>query len=349
MRSRCSIACIIPPVLLEELARRASDEERDALLRTLSLDASLRTARVHNSLTAARVNRATIRQSVTAGQPQRTIYDCQGLEPPSNPDQVRAEGDPPSEDVTVNEAYDGLGDTYAFFWDQFRRDSIDDEGMPLHGWVHYGFEYDNAFWDGEEMVFGDGEDVRPLHQVARRHRPRADPRRDRARGGPAVPQPVRRAQRVGLRRLRQPRQAVQARPGRRPGRLADRRRPRQARLPGQGAALDGRAGHRLGRRQPARAHGRLRADDERQRRRPHQLGHPQQGVRRAVAGAGRPAWEKAGRIWYETLRDPLVRGTRPSASSRAARRRRRGSSTAPAATRSTPSPRAWDGVGVSAL
>jgi hypothetical protein len=48
MRKRCSIACIVPPVLLEELARRGSAEEREALLRTLSLDASLRLARVHN-------------------------------------------------------------------------------------------------------------------------------------------------------------------------------------------------------------------------------------------------------------------------------------------------------------
>ena len=157
MRTRCSIACIIPPVLLEELARRGSPEERDAALRTLSLDASLRIARVHNALVRAPVNRATVRQSVTAGQPQRTIFDCHGLEPPSDPDQVRAEGDPPSDDVAVNEAYDGLGDTYAFFWDQYRRDSIDDQGMPLHGWVHYGRDYDNAFWDGEEMVFGDGK------------------------------------------------------------------------------------------------------------------------------------------------------------------------------------------------
>ena len=156
MRTRCSIACIIPPVLLEELARRGSPEERDAALRTLSLDAGLRTARVHNALVRAPANRTTVRQSATAGQPQRTIFDCHGLEPPSNPDLVRAEGDPPSDDVAVNEAYDGLGDTYAFFWDRYRRDSIDDQGMPLHGWVHYGRDYDNAFWDGEQMVFGDG-------------------------------------------------------------------------------------------------------------------------------------------------------------------------------------------------
>jgi Zn-dependent metalloprotease len=157
MRTHCSIACIIPPVLLEELARRGNEDVRDAALRTLALDASLRHARTHNALARPVANFATVRQSVTAGQPQRTIYDCHGTEPPSNPDQVRAEGETASDDVTVNEAYDGLGDTYKFYWDQFKRDSIDDRGMPLHGWVHYGRDYDNAFWDGDEMVFGDGK------------------------------------------------------------------------------------------------------------------------------------------------------------------------------------------------
>jgi Zn-dependent metalloprotease len=153
---RCSIACIIPPVLLEELARRGNDEERDAALKTLSIDATLRTTRVHNSLVAAPANRATVLQGVSPGSPSRSIFDCENQEPVQNPKLVRSEGDPAGDDEAVNEAYDGLGDTYGFYWEQFRRDSIDDQGMPLHGWVHYGQGYDNAFWDGEEMVFGDG-------------------------------------------------------------------------------------------------------------------------------------------------------------------------------------------------
>jgi Zn-dependent metalloprotease len=157
MRTRCSIACIIPPVILEDLARRGTAEERDAALRSLSIDATIRLARTHNALVGATVNRATVLQSVTAGQPQRTIYDCHGQQPVTDPEVVRREGDPDGEDPAVNEAYDGLGATYDFYWQQFRRDSIDDQGMPLHGWVHYGQDYDNAFWDGEEMVFGDGK------------------------------------------------------------------------------------------------------------------------------------------------------------------------------------------------
>ncbi len=157
MARRCSIACIIPPVVLEELARRGSDEDRDAALRTLSVDATLRTARVHNSLVGAAVNSTTVTQSVTPGAPARTIYDCHGEEPTIGIAPVREEGSPASGDVTVDEAYDGFGDTYGFYWNRFQRDSIDGQGMPLHGWVHYGQGYDNAFWDGSEMVFGDGK------------------------------------------------------------------------------------------------------------------------------------------------------------------------------------------------
>ena len=39
----------------------------------------------------------------------------------------------------------------------YGRNSIDDEGLPLDATVHYGRRYDNAFWNGQQMVFGDGD------------------------------------------------------------------------------------------------------------------------------------------------------------------------------------------------
>ena len=156
MSHRHSVACIIPPNLLERLARQGN-RQRDSALRTMSIDSTLRTTRVHNALVSRASNRTSVLQSVTPGKPARTIFDCQNKLPVSNPKVVRREGSRASKDITVNEAYDGLGDTYAFYWEQFQRDSIDDQGMPLHGWVHYGDAYDNAFWDGSEMVFGDGD------------------------------------------------------------------------------------------------------------------------------------------------------------------------------------------------
>ena len=36
------------------------------------------------------------------------------------------------------------------------RDSINNAGMVIKSYVHYGVGYQNAFWDGAEMVYGDG-------------------------------------------------------------------------------------------------------------------------------------------------------------------------------------------------
>ena len=70
---------------------------------------------------------------------------------------VRGEGDPDTGDVAVTEAYDGLGDTWALYAEAFERNSLDARGLPLRASVHYGRDYDNAFWDGTQMVFGDGD------------------------------------------------------------------------------------------------------------------------------------------------------------------------------------------------
>lgn len=70
---------------------------------------------------------------------------------------VRAEDDEPVADTSVNEAFDGLGATFEMLLSAFGRNSLNDAGAPLDATVHYGIDYDNAFWDGERMVFGDGD------------------------------------------------------------------------------------------------------------------------------------------------------------------------------------------------
>ncbi|MBK8024760.1 MAG: M4 family metallopeptidase [Chloroflexi bacterium] len=70
---------------------------------------------------------------------------------------VRTEGRPPTGDPAVDEAYDGLGLAYRFFREVFGRYSVDDCDLPLVATVHYSSKYSNAFWNGEQMVFGDGD------------------------------------------------------------------------------------------------------------------------------------------------------------------------------------------------
>jgi Zn-dependent metalloprotease len=90
------------------------------------------------------------------GQISRSIYDAQGAEALPGI-LVLTEGEPGTDDASISEAYDGLGSTFALFWEVFARDSIDDRSAPLDATVHYGNHYDNAFWDGTRMVFGDGD------------------------------------------------------------------------------------------------------------------------------------------------------------------------------------------------
>lgn len=159
MTHRCNpLHCIVPPVLLERIATSGSKKQRERALKTIMRDHSLRTARIQSALTRGDTSRRVgALGAERAGQPQRTIHDAGGTENVDGPI-VRTEGQDPTGDPAVDEAYDGLGDTHRLLWEVFERDSIDDEGKPLKGAVHFGQQYGNAFWDGQRMVFGDGDD-----------------------------------------------------------------------------------------------------------------------------------------------------------------------------------------------
>jgi Zn-dependent metalloprotease len=150
-----SVHCsIVPPYLLRRIATQqeprlsgAAEAARKALLHV-------------NTFQAARAEPSPLAFpgmiGAKPGPPERTIYDAMSLEQlPGSP--VRKEGKPPTGDAATDEAYDGLGHTHRLYADAFGRDSIDGRGLPLEASVHYGQRYDNAFWDGRQMVFGDGD------------------------------------------------------------------------------------------------------------------------------------------------------------------------------------------------
>jgi Zn-dependent metalloprotease len=157
MTVRCAHHCILPPSLLRGLARSDEEALRDAALNALALDGRFRLARAESAARLFRLPKS-VTFSRIGGQPQRTIYDQQGSESQTPGAVMRVEGQAPSADQAANQAYDGLGATYLFYWTVFERDSIDDAGMPLLGLTHYGRRYPNAFWDGAgHMFFGDGD------------------------------------------------------------------------------------------------------------------------------------------------------------------------------------------------
>src|SRR3954447_10396489 len=84
----------------------------------------------------------------------RTIYNANGSTTTGT--FARGEGDPATGNRDVDAAYDWTGATYDYYASTFGRDSYDGAGAELVSFVHYGVGYQNAFWDGAEMVYGDG-------------------------------------------------------------------------------------------------------------------------------------------------------------------------------------------------
>ena len=143
------IACILPPHILRSIVERGSPRQRAWALQAIAVSERMRGRRelLGDIATAS---------AIAATAKHRTVYDARkGSKLPGT--LVRSEGGPPGVDPAVNEAYDGAGATYDLYRDVYGRSSIDDRGMPLVSTVHYRVGYDNAFWDGSQMVYGDGD------------------------------------------------------------------------------------------------------------------------------------------------------------------------------------------------
>lgn len=139
----------IPPYIFEHIAANGDFRQQQIAFANLTIAAELRGERKAFSNFSSLL-------AVPPGIKRRTIYDAgQGLILPGRI--VRSESENPVADVSVNEAYDGTGSVYDFFAGVFERNSIDGHGMQLDSTVHYRRLFSNAFWNGQQMVFGDGD------------------------------------------------------------------------------------------------------------------------------------------------------------------------------------------------
>jgi Zn-dependent metalloprotease len=155
MHKHSPINCIVPPFMLKNIAINGTDAQQATAVDTLKKSAQFRGQR--NALTD--FTPAAFR--VTTGTKDRIVYTANnGSSLPGTV--VRRENDPPSSDVAVNEAFDGSGATYDLYYNIYQRNSIDGSGMRLDSTVHYQKGYDNAFWNGEQMVYGDGDEDQPV-------------------------------------------------------------------------------------------------------------------------------------------------------------------------------------------
>lgn len=143
------------------LLTEMSGKQMNAVL-SVSLDKVLSiVSTVKAKAKAAPAAKKAAKAAPPAPTPNRLIYDALHTELQSGlPGKLkRKEGQKPVADKDVNNIYDNSGHTWNFYYNQFQRNSVDGKGAPLVHSVHFGNNYENAFWEGTQMVYGDGGEV----------------------------------------------------------------------------------------------------------------------------------------------------------------------------------------------
>jgi len=134
---------------VRSIAERGTPRQRRLALSNLEASAGIRAQR-------ALLARRPPTVEACALEENRTVFDARERERPPYR-RVRREHDGPGRDAAVNEAFDGAGATFDTLLRSFERCSVDAYGLPITSVVHYGRKFDNAFWDGAQMVYGDGD------------------------------------------------------------------------------------------------------------------------------------------------------------------------------------------------
>lgn len=154
-------SCTIIPE--DVLKRFADDPELSAELRqhfqnALALDAQMRAVRqtvAQLTLEAMHTNRlAGFAPTAVAVAPAITVFDCRhSTTLPGVPIPNPAS----SPDTTAKRTFTETTAVAQFYQALFGRNSVDNAGMTLISSIHYGVRYNNAFWNGSQMTYGDGD------------------------------------------------------------------------------------------------------------------------------------------------------------------------------------------------
>lgn len=135
----------MPPYILEELAKRGSQSCK----RTLNDSHRILQKRI------TVLNQILIKDFFVENG-DRLIYDCKN-QFQQRVSLVRQEGGSEVGDAVANEAYATSGFVREYYRNTFDLNSVNGDGMDLISNIHFGVDYNNAYWDGDEMTYGDGD------------------------------------------------------------------------------------------------------------------------------------------------------------------------------------------------
>jgi Zn-dependent metalloprotease len=154
MRCTC---CIVPADVLKRFAGDTTlpQDLRSSLDDTLRVDLEFRNLRRQaNRLTQVARLAIVAPARQLMGPPTVSVFTCdhsQSLPGTQIPD---PDG---SSDATAKNVFKETTLVANFYKEVFNRDSVDNANMALLSSIHYGKNYNNAFWNGSQMTYGDGD------------------------------------------------------------------------------------------------------------------------------------------------------------------------------------------------
>jgi Zn-dependent metalloprotease len=146
------VCFIIPSVIMEKILLEGTHEQKEKILYTYGLS-----KRVRGYRRSVKKRRPQLLSSGTFNK-HRMVYDMDHSDDDNQlPGSLLInENEKDGGNSEATNAYKNTGITFDFYKEVFERNSIDGNGNILISSVDYGGQYDNAFWNGEQMVFGNG-------------------------------------------------------------------------------------------------------------------------------------------------------------------------------------------------
>ena len=152
---------IIPADVFDKLSKdkKFDAEDRKAFADAAALEAKWRKARREQTKLSHFVSTAGIAAGLTgtntlAPAPAVPVFDCKHTQslpgtPVANPASAA--------DATVKRVFTETTEVAKFLQTIYGRNSIDGNGMTLLSSVHFDKGFNNAFWNGAQMTYGDGD------------------------------------------------------------------------------------------------------------------------------------------------------------------------------------------------
>ena len=155
----CGCPCfIIPERVLKKFARdkKLSASTRKAFANAARFESEWRKAREMKSLVSVSAQRMLPSGLALASvlPPATPVFDCQHHNTLPG---VSISNPGASTDPTYRQAFTETAAVAKFYKSAFGRNSIDNAGMTMMSSIHYSVKYNNAFWNGSQMTYGDGD------------------------------------------------------------------------------------------------------------------------------------------------------------------------------------------------